>query len=231
MELYKSATIASMSISGGSIERGNQLTTTLSANGLKNVYSADIILTYNKEQIAPISVNATGLAVGTMTESSIQDGVIRIMLASAEPLQTDGALFNITFGVADNFRGTAKSPIVFSELLINEIDMKAMTTETAIEVIGRPSNFTLNQNYPNPFNPSTTISYQVPEDGQNVRIDIYNIAGQLVRTLVDAPHNAGEYKVVWNGTNGLGQQVSSGVYLFRMASGNFVNVRKMSLVK
>jgi flagellar hook assembly protein FlgD len=109
--------------------------------------------------------------------------------------------------------------------------MKAQTSDAEISIKGKPTSFGLNQNYPNPFNPSTTISYQVPEDGLNVKIEIYNIVGQLVRTLVDAPQRAGEYKVVWDGRNNQAQHVSSGIYLFRMASKDFVSVKKMLFVK
>lgn len=109
--------------------------------------------------------------------------------------------------------------------------MKAQTSNAEIDIQGKPTSFALNQNYPNPFNPSTTISYQIPEDGQQVKIDIYNLTGQLVRALVDAPQRAGEFKTVWDGRNNYGQQVSAGMYFFRMISQNFVSVKKMLMVK
>ncbi|MBI5464171.1 MAG: T9SS type A sorting domain-containing protein, partial [Ignavibacteriales bacterium] len=230
-QLSKSTSIASVEISDGAVERGNRLTTTLTAHGLKDVYSADIVLTYNKEHLTPVSVNVAGIAEGALTETSIHDGVIRIMLASATPLQGDGAMFRITFGVVDELRGSVKSPITFSQFLANEKDMKSATSGGMIEVTGKPTSFGLDQNYPNPFNPSTTISYQVPDDGLKVRIDIYSLTGQLVKTLFDGVQQAGEHRITWDGRNSSGQQVSSGVYLFRMTGNNFVNVRKMLMLK
>ena len=87
------------------------------------------------------------------------------------------------------------------------------------------------QNYPNPFNPSTTIGYQIPEDNTRVQIVIYNMTGQIVKTLVDQNQNAGVYKIVWNGTNNSGMRVSSGVYFYRFAAGKFVQVKKLLLLK
>lgn len=93
-----------------------------------------------------------------------------------------------------------------------------------------PPEFTLGQNYPNPFNPTTTISYQLPEAGQ-VRLDIYNVRGQLVRTLIDAEMKAGSYSIVWNGKDKTGQNMASGIYFYRLSSQSGTLVRKMFLLK
>jgi len=95
-----------------------------------------------------------------------------------------------------------------------------------------PRAFTLSQNAPNPFNPSTTISYQVPE-GQNasVKLNVYDISGRLVATLVDEVREAGSYTVFWDGTDRNGRKVSSGVYFYRMVAGDYVQTRKMVMLK
>jgi hypothetical protein len=89
----------------------------------------------------------------------------------------------------------------------------------------------LEQNIPNPFNPTTTIKYQVKESGP-VSLRIYNVAGQLVRTLVDGQRNAGKvYEASWNGLNNGGQPVSSGVYFYKLVAKNFTQTKKMVLLK
>lgn len=85
-------------------------------------------------------------------------------------------------------------------------------------------------NYPNPFNPSTTISYSLPENS-SVRVDIYNIKGQLVKTLVNQTMLAGTHSVTWDGKDGQGRSVSSGVYFCRMSLPNKVLTNKMLLMK
>jgi hypothetical protein len=93
-----------------------------------------------------------------------------------------------------------------------------------------PSEFVLSQNYPNPFNPSTEIKFNVPRS-QAVSLKVFNIQGQLVKTLIDETVSAGEHIVQWNGDAESGNAVASGVYLYRLVAGDFSETKKMSLVK
>ncbi len=93
-----------------------------------------------------------------------------------------------------------------------------------------PLQFRLYHNYPNPFNPTTTIRYDLPQNSK-VILTIYNILGQKVRTLVQKQQPAGQYQVQWDGRDDSGEKVSSGVYLYKMVAGDFVQVKKMLLVK
>ncbi len=96
-----------------------------------------------------------------------------------------------------------------------------------IEQIGAdvPRTFLLEQNYPNPFNPSTTIRYQLPVASE-VKLEVYDVLGKKVAKLVNERQAAGVYQVIWN-ANGL----SSGTYFYRLQAGQFVQTRKMMLVK
>lgn len=98
------------------------------------------------------------------------------------------------------------------------------------ETAALPEGFELAQNVPNPFNPSTSIEFNLPAT-QNVTLRIFNINGQLVRTLVDEELTAGPHSVVWDATTDSGEKVSSGVYLYRLTAGDYVQTRKMSFVK
>jgi hypothetical protein len=93
-----------------------------------------------------------------------------------------------------------------------------------------PDAFTVSQNYPNPFNPSTEISYALPEAG-NVNLEIYNILGQQVKTLVNEFQDAGNYVVTWNGDDETGATVASGVYFYRVVAGEYKEVKKMVMMK
>jgi hypothetical protein len=88
----------------------------------------------------------------------------------------------------------------------------------------------LAQNYPNPFNPSTTIKYSV-RDNAHVSLKIYNVAGRLVRTLVDRDIKAGAYTETWNGLSNSGNPVSSGVYFYKLVTKDFSMTKKMVLLK
>jgi hypothetical protein len=95
------------------------------------------------------------------------------------------------------------------------------------------SGFSLSANYPNPFNPVTNIQYTVGRGQAFVRttLRIYNIRGQLVRTLMDEPEQAGTYEVTWDGRDQNGDEVSSGVYLYRLRAGDFSEAKKMVLMR
>jgi hypothetical protein len=93
-----------------------------------------------------------------------------------------------------------------------------------------PVTYALEQNYPNPFNPTTTITYQLPEQ-RDVTLVVYNILGQVVKSLVQNVQSSGTYAVRWDGTNDHGTGVSSGVYIYRLKAGNFVQSRKMMMLR
>jgi len=93
-----------------------------------------------------------------------------------------------------------------------------------------PKEFALKQNYPNPFNPTTEIKYVLPQDCL-VRLEVYNILGQKVITLIDEEQKAG-YKVVhWDSRSESGNDVTSGIYFYRLQAGDFVQTRKMVVLK
>ena len=93
-----------------------------------------------------------------------------------------------------------------------------------------PATFALSQNYPNPFNPTTTIRYSLPKATQ-VTLMVYDLLGTPVKSLVNEMHDAGTFEVVWNATNDLGVQVPSGNYILKIMAGDFVQTRKMTLLK
>jgi len=93
-----------------------------------------------------------------------------------------------------------------------------------------PTTTSLRQNHPNPFNPSTTIEYGLTS-AEHVTISVYNVRGELVQTLVDGRSPAGWHNVDWNGRDQNGSQVASGVYLYRMQTGSFVDTKKLVLLK
>jgi hypothetical protein len=88
----------------------------------------------------------------------------------------------------------------------------------------------LEQNYPNPFNPATEIRYGLSDDTW-VTLKVFNLLGQELATLVNEFQKAGARSVKWNGTNDAGSKIGSGVYIYRLTSGKFVQFGKMTMVK
>ena len=97
--------------------------------------------------------------------------------------------------------------------------------EVVAEIQGLPAEFELSQNVPNPFNPSTTISYDLPE-ASDVTLTIFTVTGQDVATVVSGAQEPGHYEVMWDGSG-----FANGVYLYRLEAGDFVETRRMLLLK
>ena len=126
---------------------------------------------------------------------------------------------------------------VESDLNVNvygENEQMSFGSATVYDAPAMPTDFRLAQNYPNPFNPTTTIEYNVATSGF-VSLEVYDVMGRLVKTLVDnqwvvAGQTSG-YSVTWNGLDDNGQKVSAGLYIYRLQSGSMSTSNKMILLK
>ena len=103
-------------------------------------------------------------------------------------------------------------------------------TQVGTAVSNQPAKFALNQNAPNPFNPETSISFSLPEAGQ-ASLVIYGPTGQVVRTLINSTVEAGQHSVTWDGLDNFGRPVASGVYIYRLVSGDQIAHKRMVLVR
>ncbi len=155
---------------------------------------------------------STGLYAATtlngMSTTWVQQGTDNIGMIDAETIDTrdlDGTVAVGTFG----------NGVYSTQFSITGIQ----------EVKNIPQTYSLLQNYPNPFNPTTTITYQLPKT-ENIKLNIYNILGEEVKTLIDRNESAGVYHVKFDGSN-----FASGVYFYRLQAGNFIATKKLILLK
>lgn len=114
--------------------------------------------------------------------------------------------------------------------LTNEVER----VDFVLDLQDVPSEFQLAQNYPNPFNPETRITFDIPADAAGnvkVQLRVFNLLGELVRTLVDDDKAPGRYTVTWDGKGGRGQRVASGVYIYQITAGSFSQTKRMLLLK
>jgi len=114
-------------------------------------------------------------------------------------------------------------------------DMWSFTTGDIVSVErvknNIPTVFSLDQNYPNPFNPVTTIRFALPAD-LTVRLEVYNVLGQYITTLIDGVyHTAGYYESIWDARDASGKIIPSGIYIYRITAGDFIETKSMILMK
>ena len=169
---------------------------------------------------------------GPQDEDFSYHNIYRQEIASTEPA--------MVFTTIDSFYVDIEVEDVGAyEYWVTAVDLSGLESDpsnsvsavlSADEALGLPTEFALNQNYPNPFNPSTQIQYALPEETRVV-ISIYDIMGRKVRTLVNDVQDAGYRSVMWNATNDMGRLVSAGVYIYSIQAGDFIQNRKMVLMK
>ncbi len=169
-----------------------------------------------------------------------REGVMRVVVYNTSPWNSQTL---IPQGLSEIMRipallavGAADSDIKLSNVTLANPSAGKIETELPPEPV-LPETFKLGQNYPNPFNPTTTIAYTIGVDSdgaktQDVTLDIFNILGQKVKTLVEGPKAPGEYTVEWDGNNSNGGSVATGIYLYRMQVGATKrDTKKMILLK
>jgi hypothetical protein len=125
---------------------------------------------------------------------------------------------------------TRNAPIIRNHLAYDVFSWMQHETRMDISWSDVPAAYHLGQNHPNPFNPSTAIAFDMKQKDL-VTIKIYNVAGQLVRTLVNEVKDKGSHTVAWDGTNDVGNTVASGIYFYEMEAGEFSQSKKMILIR
>ena len=140
-----------------------------------------------------------------------------------------GTYFFSQFQVRVQSKGTADPVTIFDDWFVDDVSVSLpLSVDGGSQSL--PRTYELAQNYPNPFNPSTTIRFDLPSAGR-VRLDIYNLLGERIRTLVDEVLEAGFQKATWDGMNHAGAQVVSGVYFYRLEAEGYRSTRKMILMR
>ncbi|MFQ5652341.1 MAG: cohesin domain-containing protein [bacterium] len=156
------------------------------------------------------------------------------------PLSGSGALINLSFKAVG--QAGEMTTIEFIKFSFNAGDPPAETRDGRFTVSGivesvdetnhLPQDFALEQNYPNPFNPETKIVFDLPSGlSSEVTLQVFNLQGQLVRTLLNARLLPGTHAVVWDGVDARGQAVASGVYVYTLRTKDFVATKKMLLLR
>ncbi|MFQ6044284.1 MAG: FlgD immunoglobulin-like domain containing protein, partial [Candidatus Poribacteria bacterium] len=216
-----------------SIGEGRTIQTPMVINDMSGVTAGGISLRYDSKVMRAVKVSASELLSGYYWKSNtVLENEVRIAFAGASPPKAgQGEMFTVTFEVLPNTEGMATPLIIDTVQLSNSL----MITRKNGSVTVLPSRTVLLQNYPNPFNPETWIPYQLAEDS-DVSFFIYNVKGDLVRTLHIGHKEAGSYilkgrAAYWDGRDDFGNRVASGVYFCQLKSGDFKETRKLVLMK
>ncbi len=204
------------------------LTVPIVIDEMAGVLGGTMSLKYDESKFRFKDAEAFGHLSDFMLESRSEDGKVLIAFAGTEGVFDGGDIIKLKFEPIAENDADISSPMSVIKVNLNEGQIAAQGETIKIRSI--PSAYILYQNFPNPFNPQTTIRYEIPRSG-NVRLQVYDILGQPVRTLVEVRQKAGDYTVVWDGKNNDGERSASGVYFYQIISENFSDVKKMLFIK
>ena len=208
------------------------LTNTVPVKGLQlvirfkdaqNVPSPDVV--FDRAKVDSIFVNSSGVELR----------IVVYNMSNVPIAAGDGSLFRLPVHLTD-ISGIASAQLVASLPNNTAYFDEAMTRNVSVRLVKPqelPLTFVLYQNYPNPFNGQTKIDYEVMDAAGmvDVTVQVYNVLGEKVKTLVTARQAGGRFTVRWDGTDDRGTKLSSGAYYYRLISGSFVSSKKMILLK
>ncbi len=207
---------------GESSVEDDQLILPLEFENVHDLLAFEIKLASTMQGLELESVERAEVLNGATFVSNVtEENEVILALASTTAIEESGALLNLRFNILDeNF----DSRFDIKTFIANELDLTATSVGEEEDAV-IPTEYDLSQNYPNPFNPSTNISFSIPEAGF-VQLDVFNLLGQRVATLVSENRQAGIHTVNFDA-----QRLSSGIYIYRIQSGDFVSTKKMMLIK
>ena len=204
------------------------------------VISSQFEVSYDTSLIKGLEVIIDGVTLpdsaGWKLEFNISAGRISVGMAGADSLIGIGVLSYLKFVVAESAVPNQSSELKIDTLLFNQGSPVAVIQNGSVSVIavdiderdgtnGLVRSFSLSQNFPNPLNPETVIRYSIPK-AEEVSLVVYNLIGEEVTHLIGETQQAGYYNVTWDASN-----VASGIYFYRLQAGDFVQTRKMILLK
>jgi hypothetical protein len=215
-------------------ENTNEIEVFLDAEIEEEVAGIELDLNFDLSQLEVKEISTTSRTDGLGLYYNVKQDKVKIGMVDIYGNHTvmpgDGSLLKLKFQMKG--KGTKISSVgIENAILVNtsaqELDVQIRPNKLIRTI---PQTFSLAQNYPNPFNARTVIRYSLPKDSK-VKISIYNILGQRVKVLVDEYQTTGHKTVVWDGTNQKGKEVASGVYLYKIKADDFVQSKKMLLLK
>jgi hypothetical protein len=195
--------------------------TSISLESESEVGCALVIFKGQDVQIENVELAPRASDLDLHTHRSGNEFRVLVIGPEADPLPLDDCLFSLK---GDGFDAIQVS--------LADCEGELLQVKKEYEKVSLPTRFALHQNHPNPFNPSTSIRYTVGTDHPvKVSLRIYNITGQLVKTLVDEEKSPGEHQEIWTGKNEEGHDVASGVYFYRLEVPEYSKSRRMVLLK
>ena len=199
-------------------------------SNFENVFSFEGRLQFDNSILKFEDIHYGNSGAGMMVQDTASEGFVKFAAASTNGIVPEGTLFTIEFSRVDSL-STTPTYILYKNMRLNEAEEKIdfdsclVDFTTGVKDESAPTSFSLQQNYPNPFNPTTQIEYSLPKDTRVV-LEVFNILGEKVATLINERKGAGHYNVEFSGKG-----LTSGIYIYRIKTDDSCALKKMLLLK
>jgi len=225
--------ICPVSLSDISAKPGSKITMPISVLDADSIIAGEMTLSYDSNILRAIGVTTTSLTSGYSLVYEVGDGQVTLSFADAKAIKGSGTVVDVEFEVRPDVPAGTSSLLSLRGVQLNEKPISVTKVDGNLQIL--PGNSALLQNYPNPFNPETWVPYQLSETA-NVTITIYNVMGQVVKSLHIERQQAGSYirkdkACYWDGRNESGEEVGSGVYFYSIQAGSLAATRKMVILR
>jgi len=238
--LVRNSTVLELSLDQITGNPGEEISLSVKVNNPQKLKSFGFELGYPAELLSFIKISRTNLTENwsALDGKESELGIVTIggYNAKAISFSKAGLLLKVIFKVREAVEGCGDLRLFnlqdgVTDAAVNSGEFSTFTNGLQLSGDNKvPKTFALEQNYPNPFNMETEIVYQLPE-AVHVNLTIYNSLGHKIRTLITRNQSAGRYTVRWDGCDEHGKDVTSGIYVYRLETSKYSNVKKMLLVK
>jgi len=209
----------------------NKVILAIGMKEISDIYSFSLTLKYDPEILKIINVSNTEQTQDYSLIYNTEGLYLNIAAAGTKAINGGGSLVNIEFELSKTATYSADNSLLITSFSLNEIQATNLNKEISLNTVpALPTEYAISQNYPNPFNLQTMIKYQLPEKA-HVKIELFNLLGQRVRTLFNEEIKAGYHQVSWDGLDDFQNTAASGVYIFRLQANQFVSNRKLVILR
>jgi len=231
--VYKTSGTATVRVGSFIFESDDIITVPILIDGRDDVFASGFEIHYNS-QVLTVLTATSSMPSSYMATNFNEPGTAKISLINTHGLvNSQGEIIKLKFKVNGKQEGNPELNIKQARLF----DRQAQRIEANVNldqetITAVPKAYDLHQNYPNPFNPTTTIRYDLPEASE-IKLTVYNVSDQEIKTLATGKVDAGSHSIVWDGQDNAGNAVPSGVYFYKLSveSQQWQRMKKMVLIK
>ena len=229
--LYKQRMFAAIQLGNPKLSDAGIIDVPIHVRHTTAVHAIEIEMEFPEKDFELVNIKQSDLSKEFLLNYHNKNGRLKIALAGAQPITGMGQLLDLQFKVKGAAQPDLPGKIVLGNAWFNDEEVYILASDNGFKAAA-PQRLELSPNFPNPFNQETVFRISIPEmRDSKISLVIYNINGQVVRTLLNRNYAPGQYTIRWDGTNDVGNSIASGEYLCVLKAGRERQVQRLVLLR